>query len=61
MESVKTSTLKQLEQILAKAPRYVTQKGEPEKRNLDINPTTNDLYLVIRTLINDLKKTGILK
>jgi hypothetical protein len=55
------STLKQLEQILAKRERYVV-KADQSKRDLDaINGTVADLGIVLATLINDLKKQGILK
>ena len=61
MESVKTSTLKQLEQILAKRPSYVVKQVKQERRDLGDNPTQQEIFLVLQTMINDLKKQGIFK
>jgi hypothetical protein len=55
------STLKQLEQILAKRQKYQVKTGRT-KRDLDsVDGTLQELANVVATLINDLKKQGILK
>lgn len=59
--NISSLTEKQLEQILAKAPKYVVKDGERDRRDLGLNPTVNEVYLVLRTLIKDLKKAGILR
>jgi hypothetical protein len=57
----KESTIKQLEQILAKRQKY-TVKTEGERRDLDaVNGVVGDIIKVLGTLINDLKKQGILE
>ena len=61
MESVKTSTLKQLEQILAKRPKYVVKQVKQERRDLGDNPTQQEIFLVLQTMIKDLQKQGIFK
>jgi len=53
--------LQELEQILANREKYVV-KTDASKRDLDaVNPTTADNAKVLATLINTLKKQGILK
>jgi len=55
------NTLKQLEQIIAKREKYVV-KTDANKRDLDaVNGTLQELATVVATLINDLKKQGVLK
>ena len=50
-----------LEQILAKAQRYIV-KSNKTKRDLDaINGSLEDLQAFIATLVNDFKKQGIIK
>ena len=61
MESVKTSTLKQLEQILAKRQKYVVKQVKQERRDLGDNPTQQEIFLVVQTIIKDLQKQGIFK
>ena len=61
MESVKTSTLKQLEQILAKRQKYVVKQVKQERRDLGDNPTQQEIFLVLQTMIKDLQKQGIFK
>ena len=61
MENVKSSSLKQLEQILAKRERYVVRTDKRERRDLGANPTADNIAEVLATLIKDLKKQGILK
>ena len=53
--------LVQLEQIYAKRKPYVVKQIQKERRDLADNPTMNEVHLVLQTLINDLKKQGILK
>ena len=55
------STLKQLEQILAKRPKYVVKQVKQERRDLGDNPTQQEIFLVLQTMIKDLKKQGIFK
>ena len=55
------TTLKQLEQILAKREKYLT-KTDSQRRDLDaVNGTAGEVAVVLATLISDLKKQGILK
>ena len=58
---LRENTLKQLEQIIAKKKKYVV-KTDSIKRDLDaVNGTLKELAIVVATLINDLKKQGILE
>jgi len=53
--------LQELEQILANRQKYVI-KTDTNKRDLDaVNGTLKGLANVVATLINDLKKQGILE
>jgi len=53
--------LQELEQILANRQKYVVKKDK-NKRDLDsVGGTLGDALNVLGTLINDLKKQGILK
>jgi hypothetical protein len=61
MANDKETTLKQLEQILAKRRKYVVKSDRPARRNLGINPDINEMYDVLATTIKDLKEQGIFK
>ena len=54
------NTLKELEQILAKRQKYVV-RSDKQQRSLGANPTIEEIYAVLVTLINDFKKQGIIK
>ena len=55
---VSESTLKQLEQIIAKRQKYVV-RSDKQQRNLGADPTIEEIYAVLVTVINDLKKQRI--
>ena len=55
------STLKQLEQILAKRPKYVVKQVKQERRDLGDNPTQQEIFLVLQTMIKYMQKQGIFK
>ena len=55
------STLRQLEQILAKRQKYVI-KSDKSRRDYDaVNATLIETNTTLATLIQDLKKQGVLK
>ena len=54
------STLRQLEQILANKPKYIV-KSDKELRHLSNNPTLEELYAVVATMLKDFKKQTIFK
>lgn len=58
---ISDNTLKQLEQILAKRQKYIV-KNNKNKRDIDaINGTLGDVLHVLATLLDDLRKQGIVK
>ena len=60
-DKVTSNSLKQLEQILAKKQEYTTRVTKQKRRDLDDNPTMDNIHRVLQTLIEDLKNQGILK
>ena len=55
------NTIQELEQILKHRQRYLV-KTDAKKRDLDaVNGTLQELAVFTATLVNDLKKQGILK
>jgi len=59
--TISSSSLKQLEQILAKKQRYVVKQTQKERRDLSDNPMIEEIHLVLQTIIKDLKQQGIFK
>ncbi len=61
MSSVSDNTIKQLEQILKNKNKYQVKRSK-NKRDIDAgNATVGDVANVLGTLIDDLRKQGILK
>lgn len=60
-KTISSASQKLLEQILAKKKRYVVKTDLSELRNLGSDPTVEELYRTIATLIKDLQKQQILK
>jgi hypothetical protein len=58
---ISSSSLKQLEQILAKRQGYVSKLAKNPRRSLGLNPTANEVAEVLATLLKDLREQGILK
>ena len=59
--NITSLTEKQLEQILANRQEYTTRVTKQKRRDLDDNPTMDNIHRVLQTLIGDLKNQGILK
>ena len=55
---ISDNTAKQLEQIIAKRQKYVV-RSDKQQRHLGANPTIEEIYAVLVTVINDLKKQRI--
>jgi len=53
-----SNALKQLEQISAKRQKYVV-RSDKKRRDLSADPTVEEMYAVLVTVINDLQKQRI--
>lgn len=58
--TISTASQKLLEQILAKKKRYNVKMDKKSNRSLESNPTIDNLYEVVATLIKDLQESQIL-
>lgn len=58
--NISSLTEKQLEQIIGKRKRYTVKMNKKDNRSLELNPTLDNLYEVVATLIKDLQEAQIL-
>jgi hypothetical protein len=58
--TISTASQKLLEQILAKKKRYNIKMDKKSNRSLELNPTIDNLYEVVATLVRDLQEAQIL-